>query len=59
MVVDLLPAFTAISPAIAYSQPFEALGGYRREEAIMQLRRFYITENTHGACTGSLSVHLR
>lgn len=26
----------------------EAVGGYRREEAIMLLRRFYITENAHG-----------
>lgn len=28
--------------------PYEAVGGYLREEAIMVLRRFYITENTNG-----------
>jgi hypothetical protein len=27
---------------------YPAFGGYLREEAIMILRRFYITENTHG-----------
>lgn len=27
---------------------FEAKGGLRREEAIMMLRRFYLTENVHG-----------
>jgi len=27
--------------------PYEAIGGFRREEAIMILRRFYITENTN------------
>nr|GAT46172.1 tRNA specific adenosine deaminase [Mycena chlorophos] len=27
--------------------PYPATGGYMREEAIMILRRFYITENTH------------
>ncbi len=27
---------------------YKAIGGYLREEAIMILRRFYITENTNG-----------
>ncbi|KAG0145083.1 hypothetical protein CROQUDRAFT_659169 [Cronartium quercuum f. sp. fusiforme G11] len=34
-------------PRLLFSEPFVALGGYRREEAIMLLRRFYITENTN------------
>ena len=29
--------------------PYPAQGGLRREEAIMLLRRFYVTENMHGA----------
>ncbi|GAA5863233.1 hypothetical protein JCM1840_002517 [Sporobolomyces johnsonii] len=33
-------------PRLLYSPPYPALGNYRREEAIMLLRRFYITENT-------------
>ena len=38
--------------------PYEATSGYLREEAIMVLRRFYITENTNGNsyiiyCSGS------
>lgn len=36
------------SPKLIFSEPFEALGGYRREEAIMLLRKFYLTENIHG-----------
>lgn len=35
------------NPALRYSNPLQALGGYRREEAIMLLRRFYITENVN------------
>ena len=31
--------------------PYEAFGGFLREEAIMILRRFYITENTNGLLT--------
>lgn len=27
---------------------YEAVGGYYREEAIMMLRRFYMSENTSG-----------
>lgn len=27
---------------------YQATGGYLREEAIMILRRFYVTENTNG-----------
>ncbi|SCZ98369.1 BZ3500_MvSof-1268-A1-R1_Chr7-1g09113 [Microbotryum saponariae] len=33
-------------PRLIYAPPYEAVGGYRREEAIMLLRRFYISENT-------------
>ncbi|GAA5937442.1 tRNA(adenine34) deaminase [Sporobolomyces koalae] len=33
-------------PRLLYSSPYKALGNYRREEAIMLLRRFYLTENT-------------
>ncbi|GAA6012089.1 hypothetical protein JCM10207_005124 [Rhodosporidiobolus poonsookiae] len=33
-------------PRLLYSPPYPAIGGYRREEAIMLLRRFYISENT-------------
>lgn len=36
------------SPKLIYSPPLTAVGGYRREEAIMLLRRFYVTENAHG-----------
>lgn len=28
--------------------PYKATGGYLREEAIMVLRRFYVTENVNG-----------
>lgn len=31
---------------------YRATGGYLREEAILILRRFYITENTNGAKSG-------
>jgi tRNA-specific adenosine deaminase 2 len=34
--------------------PFDATDGYCREEAIMILRRFYVTENTNGAYSGYL-----
>lgn len=37
-----------VSPKLVYSEALEAYGGYRREEAIMLLRRFYMTENIHG-----------
>lgn len=36
------------SPALISSPPYEAVGGYYREEAIMLLRRFYLTENSNG-----------
>lgn len=36
------------SPALVSSPPYEAVGGYYREEAIMLLRRFYLTENSNG-----------
>jgi hypothetical protein len=32
---------------------YKATGGYLREEAIMVLRRFYITENTNGECSAN------
>ncbi|KAH8916895.1 cytidine deaminase-like protein [Atractiella rhizophila] len=34
-------------PRLIHSPPYVALGGYKREEAIMLLRRFYITENVN------------
>jgi tRNA-specific adenosine deaminase 2 len=34
--------------------PFDATDGYCREEAIMILRRFYVTENTNGTYSGCL-----
>lgn len=33
--------------ALISSPPYEAVGGYYREEAIMLLRRFYLTENSN------------
>jgi len=33
---------------LVYSKPLEAAGGYRHQEAIMLLRRFYVTENVNG-----------
>ena len=39
---------TAHSPRLLYAEPYPAFGGYRRQEAIMFLRRFYIEENTNG-----------
>jgi len=36
------------STRLLYSPPYPAVGNYRREEAIMLLRRFYLTENTAG-----------
>jgi len=45
------------SPRLLYAPPYPAVGGYRREEAIMLLRRFYISENTSGAsCALSLAL---
>lgn len=35
------------NPKLIYSEALEAYGGYRREEAIMLLRKFYLTENVH------------
>ncbi|EGG06385.1 uncharacterized protein MELLADRAFT_86571 [Melampsora larici-populina 98AG31] len=34
-------------PRLLFSEPFVAYGGYRREEAIILLRKFYITENSN------------
>jgi tRNA-specific adenosine deaminase 2 len=36
--------------------PYRATGGLLREEAIMILRRFYITENTNGRKLGVPSL---
>lgn len=32
---------------LIFSKPLQAFGGFRREEAIILLRKFYITENTN------------
>ncbi|WFD25817.1 hypothetical protein MNAN1_000783 [Malassezia nana] len=40
----VLPIHT--SDALPYEPPYESLGGYLREEAILILREFYLTENT-------------
>ncbi|KAI5476015.1 tRNA specific adenosine deaminase [Pseudohyphozyma bogoriensis] len=34
-------------PRLQYAPPYNAVGGYRRETAIMQLRRFYISTNVN------------
>lgn len=34
------------SQLLAYAPPYASVGGYYRDEAIMMLRRFYLTENT-------------
>jgi len=39
------------NPKLIFSEPLTALGGYRCEEAIILLRKFYITENTNGMST--------
>lgn len=44
------------SPRLLYSPPYPAVGNYRREEAIMLLRRFYITENTSGPSSPPLPL---
>jgi len=36
------------SRELPYNPPYESVGGYLREEAIMILRRFYMTENVKG-----------
>lgn len=52
-----LPKLTAFldSPRLIYAPPYPAVGGYRREEAIMLLRRFYISENATGTARTSRS----
>jgi hypothetical protein len=35
-------------PTLNSPAPFTAVGGYYREEAIMLLRRFYMSENSNG-----------
>lgn len=37
-----------IRPTLNSHPPFTAVGGYYREEAIMLLRRFYMSENSNG-----------
>ena len=49
-ITDLFPC----SPALINAPPYEALGGYYRAEAIMLLRRFYLSENANGACSRTL-----
>ena len=34
------------SPYLTYNPPYESVGGFLREEAILVLRQFYLTENT-------------
>lgn len=36
------------SPQLKNAPSYEAVGGYFREDAIMLLRRFYLTENVYG-----------
>lgn len=43
-----LSLMASCSERLVYSETLDAVGGYRREEAIMLLRRFYATENKHG-----------
>jgi len=38
--------------------PFQANGGYRREEAIMLLRRFYLTENSNAPTPKSKATRI-
>lgn len=45
----LTTTLPSCSPRLVYSPPYTAVGGYRREEGIMLLRRFYISENTTGS----------
>lgn len=46
--ISELMTLCPISPRLEYAAPYVAVGGYRRDQAIMFLRRFYITENTNG-----------
>jgi hypothetical protein len=45
--------FETHSDKIPTQQGFPAYGGYYREEAILALRRFYITSNTNGTSKAS------
>jgi len=51
-----LPILTLERRAHPAHPPFKAEGGLRREEAIMLLRRFYLTENVNGKLVLSLLV---
>jgi tRNA(Arg) A34 adenosine deaminase TadA len=46
------------SERLLYSPPYPAFGGYRREEAIILLRRFYLSENPTGLAPFSFLSHL-
>lgn len=46
------------SPGMDSFQPFRAWGGYYREEAIMMLRRFYLSENANGELQSRVSLSL-
>lgn len=39
---------TDTSPMLDTHNAFEAVGGYYRDEAIMLLRKFYMSENVNG-----------
>lgn len=43
---SVLPVHT--ESLLKNAPPYEAVGGYYREDAIMLLRRFYLTENVYG-----------
>ena len=50
----IILSFNDCSTRLLYSPPYPAYGNYRREEAIMLLRRFYLTENTSGTLSSLL-----
>ena len=49
---------TDLRPLLNTHAGFVAEGGYYREEAIMLLRRFYMSENSNGASHASTSSFL-
>jgi tRNA-specific adenosine deaminase 2 len=42
-----VPRCSISSPLLKNAPAYEAVGGYYREDAIMLLRRFYLTENVY------------
>lgn len=52
----LVCGLTGIRGLLDTHEPFKAEGGYYREEAIMLLRRFYLSENQNGTI-GISGVH--